>query len=590
MHSRRYSHPSPSISPQKNNKKGRPRSSAPLTNIEIVNTKNYLEQKQRESDDLEKERVENLFSSLKNPNGHQLSQDSNRLLLILIRNIMKNNIWNKTDAIKSVAALVNVSDKTLHSLYNSFLASGKVPSPDTSKTGSGNSNHPRHQTPLTSEMEAAIRDIIKDQNKLSGFCTTLSIQSVIFEKIGEEIPRNHLTRILHGFGLRYGPSRTYGTMELAARKARTTNYIKQLSLALELENLGTHIICYMDESYVNLNHKIRFTWYDPTVELSNEVGGNSGKGERAIIIHSISKFGRVGDKIEEKNLGVPANSAEHFFKGGEVDGDYHKNMNSTLFINWVNNRFIPAFNHKFPHQKCILVLDNAPYHHAKCDEYIKMGTNKSEIIESLSNLKVPLISVTRAGKHTFIPPERWGNRVSMVFPYAPSFLELKDNLEIHIKNNEKFQITEIEKKFNFIGWQIIWTPPYTPETQPIEKIWAFIKNYIANNNKCGRKMDKLLKLITKAFYGNNSGSHQGVTVDLCNKIINHCYNWCNDFIDKNIHSGGNLTSLATYLHENEGPILPSSDESLIIEAEREEEEHKNYDIFDFPSDEDENDV
>jgi hypothetical protein len=549
-----------------------------------------LKQIEREENELEEKKLDNLFDSLKKPSGKQFSLEENRLLLILIRENMKEKGWDKSKSIEYYSNQLSISTTTLFSLYNSFISSLIVPSPDTSKMGSGNSQHPLHLSSLTLDIECAIHRIIREYNKNKGFCSTPMIISSLFNELGVNIPIATMKRWLHDLNYEYGRSRTYGTMELAARKARTVNYIKQLSLAIKSEESGEFIICYMDESYVNLNHKIQYTWFNKNSEISNEVGGKPGKGERAIIIHSITKFGLLGGEIDDNNLGESFPSSQHIFIGGYIGEDYHKNMNSSLFLAWINNRFIPAFNHNFPGKKCILILDNAPYHHVKGVDYIYLFNDKKRIIEQLEKIGVTRISVMRNNKNTFIDKSRWKLKYSLVFPYSPSTLELRDHLEFEIKMREENQRDELEKIFNPLGWQLIFTPPYTPETQPIEKIWAFVKNYVAKNYNPNNNTDKLIKDIKRGFYGNPKKNHPGVTPNLCNKIITHCYNWCNDFIDKNMHSGRNLSTLVQHLSENNEEIIPNLDNSIVIEAEREEEERKSRDIFDFPSDDDENDI
>jgi hypothetical protein len=456
--------------------------------------------------------------------------------------------------------------------------------------GSGNPSHPGHSPSFSLDIECAIHRIIRENNKNKGFCTTPMIISSLFTELGINVPPSTMKDWLHQLNYQFGRSRTYGPMELAARKARTVNYIKQLSLAIKSEESGEFIICYMDESYVNLHHKINYTWFNKNSEISNEVGGHSGKGERAIIIHSITKYGLMGGEIDENNLGVSLPSCQHFFMGGYIGEDYHKNMNSSLFLAWINNRFIPTFNHNFPDKKCILILDNAPYHHAKGVDYIYLYNDKTRIIEQLEKIGVTRISVMRNNKNYFIDKSRWKMRKSLVFPYSPSTLELRDHLEFEIKMREENQRDEIEKIFNPMGWELIFTPPYTPEIQPIEKVWATVKNYVAKNNKIDRNKNKLIKQIKRGFYGHPKGNYAGVTPKLCSDLINHCYKWCDDFIDKNMHSGGNLNSLASHLNEKNEEILPIFDDNIIIEAEREEEEKKNFDIFEFPLDDDEFDM
>ena len=69
-----------------------------------------------------------------------------------------------------------------------------------------------------------------------------------------------------------------------------------------------------------------------------------------------------------------------------------------MYTNWMRHRFIPAFRAKFPQKKCILVFDNAGYHHAIGENYMKLGGTKLELIEKLKKLAVNSISVEREGK------------------------------------------------------------------------------------------------------------------------------------------------------------------------------------------------
>jgi len=40
-------------------------------------------------------------------------------------------------------------------------------------------------------------------------------------------------------------------------------------------------------------------------------------------------------------------------------GDYHDNMNSEIFIQWVKRKLVPTFNRRYPEKKMIFVADNA---------------------------------------------------------------------------------------------------------------------------------------------------------------------------------------------------------------------------------------
>jgi hypothetical protein len=56
-------------------------------------------------------------------------------------------------------------------------------------------------------------------------------------------------------------------------------------------------------------------------------------------------------------------SCELIYEAEKGDGDYHDNMNGSIYMQWLNNRLLVAFNKRYPRQKMVLVLDNASYHH-----------------------------------------------------------------------------------------------------------------------------------------------------------------------------------------------------------------------------------
>ena len=62
-------------------------------------------------------------------------------------------------------------------------------------------------------------------------------------------------------------------------------------------------------------------------------------------------------------------------------GDYHDNMNSDMFMKWVQEKLVTIFKLKYPGKKMTLVADNVPYHH------------KREIVSLLSLTKAKLVNL-----------------------------------------------------------------------------------------------------------------------------------------------------------------------------------------------------
>jgi hypothetical protein len=53
------------------------------------------------------------------------------------------------------------------------------------------------------------------------------------------------------------------------------------------------------------------------------------------------------------------------FLAKSKDGDYHQEMNSVVFLEWLENQWMPALKNPI-----LLVLDNASYHNVKTEDAV----------------------------------------------------------------------------------------------------------------------------------------------------------------------------------------------------------------------------
>lgn len=147
--------------------------------------------------------------------------------------------------------------------------------------------------------------------------------------------------------------------------------------------------------------------------------------------------------------------------------------------------------------------------------------------------------------------------------WAPTNDELKARLRQYLDENPNYQKTEVQKLFDEHGYQLIYTPPYTPTTQPIEMVWGYVKGYVAGKFKNNRTIDTLRKETLAGMYGDGTPDHKGVTADYCSKVINKCHKWCDSFIK----SDGVLVGSIGNMREN-----PSIDRQAINIDDDEEHE------------------
>lgn len=166
---------------------------------------------------------------------------------------------------------------------------------------------------------------------------------------------------------------------------------------------------------------------------------------------------------------------------GKKQGDYHTEMNSTVFLEWFE-RLCMALN-----EPSCIVLDNASYHNTRTDD---------------------TISPTSSAKKAEL--QAWLTERDIAFDLVMTKAEL---YEI-VKRNKPaivYKSDEIAWKW---GHTVLRTPVRQCELNPIELIWARVKYHIAKNNTTFRLGD-VKRLVYEAF--------DSVTPDLwkkcCQRVI-----------------------------------------------------------------------
>ena len=69
------------------------------------------------------------------------------------------------------------------------------------------------------------------------------------------------------------------------------------------------------------------------------------------------------------------------------------------------------------------------------------------------------------------------------------------------RHHPELRQTRVMRRFEELGWKIIWTVPYWAKSQPIELVWAYIKNYVARMYHPGRSHKDLRRQILAGMYG-----------------------------------------------------------------------------------------
>jgi len=311
--------------------------------------------------------------------------------------------------------------------------------------------------------EEAVRAYIRQGNKEGCHMTLEVIEHFLHERLSDE--SFHITTLantLDRWGFEFGRGkRVQGLKEKDQVIAARRRYLRKMRENRTSNNDTLRPEVYLDESYVNKNHSNDFTWYwhedGPCIQKP------TGKGERLIIMNAITKDGWVpGTKL--------------VFKSTRKTGDYHGQVNWELFFKWFTEKLLPNIP-----KNSLIILDNAVYHNVLATGSAPTARcSKAKIVSWLTNNQIPC-------REDCLKPEL----VKILQKVAPE---------------PTYELDELASKQ---GHEVVRTPPYHPELQPIEICWGVTKNEIARN--CNFTIKGLEKQLELAF--------QQVTAKTCQKII-----------------------------------------------------------------------
>lgn len=322
---------------------------------------------------------------------------------------------------------------------------------------------PAHAVSVSNQ--EAVRTFIRTANKNGEYITLATIRDFLQETSeGESFHIVTLARTLNRWGFEFGQgTRSQHLKEKDHVIAARQRYIrkKRSNRAPGGDDNAIRSEVYLDESYVNKNHSNDFIWYSG--EDGPWVQKPTGKGERLIIINAITKSGWVPN-------------AKLVFKSTSKTGDYHGQMNWELFEKWFAEMLLPNIP-----ANSLIVMDNAPYHNILSEHSSPTPScSKKKIMDWLEQNKIYC-------RDDCLKPEL----VEIIKKIAPTPI---------------YAIDEIAKSF---GHEVLRTPPYHPELQPIETCWGVVKNHIARN--CDFTMKNLIKQLDNGF--------EKVTAETCSQII-----------------------------------------------------------------------
>ena len=376
-----------------------------------------------------------------------------------------------------------------------------------------------------------------------------------------------LQQLLFKFDFQWSHQQVYyGCQYSDGRKKELERFLYQYSHALKLENEGSHVIVYSDESWSNTGTSFDNAWIhkcdksNPNqcyacskfIEWSN---GNDTKakisksntGKRVVFLHAFSKDGLIlnypaidhfyptFDEIENFNINLK--TAEYIFEcKNDHKNDYHEQMDADKYVNWFKNRLIPTCKSIFNNKTVILFIDQAPFH-VSSSEFPLTSDNKNEIIKYYDKYNIKQIQVIRNNfnANQILTFERISfnkNKNNI----GSSKDELYNYLYLYLK---KYNPTAIEPIISKIarehGYLVLYSCPNNPEDQPAEFLNAHVKLMVKKRAKKNRTIMELKQDVREGFYGGKTivgRDHQGINA----KMIEGWRKKCHDHMNNEISS------------------------------------------------------
>lgn len=192
-------------------------------------------------------------------------------------------------------------------------------------------------------------------------------------------------------------------------------------------------IIYTDETYVHTSHVSNKSWSDSTNEGLHKP---TSKGSRFIVVHAGGKTGFVPNALL-------------VYKSHQTTGDYHNDMNFENYWKWLTEKLLPNLE-----PRSVIVIDNASYHNKCLNPAPTSASKKADMQEWLSSKGI-----------------YYGSDMLKV--------ELYKLILLHKPKYKEYAIDSIIKEK---GHNVLRLPPYHPDLNPIENIWAVLKGYVASNN------------------------------------------------------------------------------------------------------------
>jgi transposase len=351
------------------------------------------------------------------------------------------------DFSKRAADATGVPSRTVRRVVNErkYLESKECPSTSISTPGKNRSKPSLKSTVDNFDEEVIRRSIYNFAITEDERPTVKNLHAKLVEHIAFSGSKSSLPRLLKKLGFKW--KRTQNNRKVLTDREdirfQRTTFIRRTK-QYKKEN---RLLMYTDETYIHSTHTTQYSWSDVS---DKSVHVPVAKGRKLIIAHAGGEAGFVPNALL-------------IFKSNSKTCDFHDEINNENNIRWLNEKLIPNLP-----PSSVIVLDNASYHNVQGSPAPTSNSTNKSMQYWLTDRNIPFsVNMFKTELYELIklktPHFRCYKVDTLLAKHAHSFLRL---------------------------------PPYHPGLNPIEKIWALVKNWVASHN-ITFKTDDIVQLLYK---------------------------------------------------------------------------------------------
>ena len=378
---------------------------------------------------------------------------------------------------RRVSSVVGYSSKTVGLTYRDWNRKHEIKV----AVAAANRKPKRQRIPKSKHVLLSVRALVRQRRANSERVVARHILDLMRERSWIDVDETDrkmfastlrcVQRYLSRHGFSRGDSATVPIQETAAIREARIQYLQRLIDNESLPPEQQLRIVDLDESYIHHHYRRHNdSLFDPN-DADFRQPRTQKKGKRLCFVAAITKsnpFIRqapTGAASVDDKAGLVPNSV-WIFQSQKSSGDYHQNFNGTNFVHWFKTQLLPNLS-----QPSLIRLDNAKYHHTKpVTTPSGYRLKKAELQQVLTVSGIP-------------------------FAAKDTVATLRKKLKAYVDTVEP-EVVQLAKQQ---GHEVLYTPPYHCDLQPIEMVWSQVKGEVGRQYDLSTTMTIVKQRLEAAF-------------------------------------------------------------------------------------------